>query len=121
MIYGYNGISHRIVWGVIEEDLDNLIEDIEKLLIDKTRCMNGRVGNKNVPIQLRDVALAVAVHLTSQEHKDFGFKRIQQNKLYTYNPNSIIFDSDKDRQASLKKWNTYWAKRKKDLTVKKKQ
>ena len=34
LIHGYNGISHRIVWGVIEEDLDNLIEDIGKLLAD---------------------------------------------------------------------------------------
>ena len=32
LIHGYNGISHRIVWGVIEEDIDNIIEDIDKLL-----------------------------------------------------------------------------------------
>lgn len=34
LIHGYNSISYRIVWGVIEEDIDNLIEDIEKLFED---------------------------------------------------------------------------------------
>jgi uncharacterized protein with HEPN domain len=31
LIHGYDAIDDRIVWGVIEEDLDTLIEDVEKL------------------------------------------------------------------------------------------
>jgi uncharacterized protein with HEPN domain len=32
LIHGYDAIEDRIVWGVIEEDLDNLIEDVTRLL-----------------------------------------------------------------------------------------
>ena len=34
LVHGYNGISNRIVWGIIEEDLDNLIEDVAILIKD---------------------------------------------------------------------------------------
>jgi len=32
LVHGYDAIDDRIVWGVIEEDLDRLIEDVERLL-----------------------------------------------------------------------------------------
>ncbi|MBM4066949.1 MAG: DUF86 domain-containing protein [Planctomycetes bacterium] len=32
LVHGYNTIDDRIVWGIIEEDLDNLLEDVERLI-----------------------------------------------------------------------------------------
>ncbi len=32
LVHGYDAIDDRIVWGVIEEDLDNLIEDVTRLI-----------------------------------------------------------------------------------------
>jgi len=32
LVHGYDAIDDRIVWGVIEEDLDSLIEDVDSLL-----------------------------------------------------------------------------------------
>ena len=32
LVHGYDTVDDRIVWGVIEEDLDNLIEDVDKLI-----------------------------------------------------------------------------------------
>lgn len=32
LVHGYDTIDDRIVWGVIEEDLDSLIEDVDRLL-----------------------------------------------------------------------------------------
>ena len=32
LVHGYDTIDDRIVWGVVEEDLDNLIADVERLL-----------------------------------------------------------------------------------------
>ena len=37
LVHGYNGISNRIVWGIIEEDLDHLIEDVAILIKDNDR------------------------------------------------------------------------------------
>jgi uncharacterized protein with HEPN domain len=35
LIDGYNSIDNRIVWGVVEEDLDDLIQDVTRLLKEK--------------------------------------------------------------------------------------
>lgn len=32
LIHGYDAIDYRIVWSVIEDDLDNLIEEVENLI-----------------------------------------------------------------------------------------
>jgi len=32
LVHGYDAIDDRIVWGVIEDDTDNLIEDVQRLL-----------------------------------------------------------------------------------------
>ena len=32
LVHGYDAIDDRIVWGVVEEDLDGLIEDVDKLI-----------------------------------------------------------------------------------------
>jgi uncharacterized protein with HEPN domain len=32
LVHGYDAIDDRIVWGVIEEDLNDLVEDVDKLL-----------------------------------------------------------------------------------------
>ena len=32
LIHGYDSIDDQIVWGIIKEDLNELIEDVEKLL-----------------------------------------------------------------------------------------
>lgn len=37
LVHGYDAIDDRIVWGVIEEDLDNLIQDAETLLQQAAR------------------------------------------------------------------------------------
>ena len=47
LIHGYDAIDDRIVWGVIEDDLDNLIEDAEALLDedqDRTAASNATSG-----------------------------------------------------------------------------
>ena len=32
LAHGYDTIDDRVVWGIIEEDLDNLLKDVEGLL-----------------------------------------------------------------------------------------
>ena len=46
LVHGYNGISNRIVWGVIEEDLDNLIEDVGILIKDKEKIGLRKMGSE---------------------------------------------------------------------------
>ncbi|HHZ93308.1 TPA: DUF86 domain-containing protein [Candidatus Poribacteria bacterium] len=37
LAHGYDSIDDRIVWEIIEEDLDKLRLDIEKLMADRIR------------------------------------------------------------------------------------
>jgi len=32
LVHGYDSIDNRIVWGIVQESLDNLIDDIDRLL-----------------------------------------------------------------------------------------
>jgi len=32
LVHGYDAVDHRIVWGIIDEDLDRLLEDVNALL-----------------------------------------------------------------------------------------
>jgi uncharacterized protein with HEPN domain len=37
LAHGYDSIDNRIVWGIIEEDLGKLLEDVERLLAEEHR------------------------------------------------------------------------------------
>jgi uncharacterized protein with HEPN domain len=37
LAHGYDSIDNRIVWGIIEEDLGKLLEDVEQLLAEEDR------------------------------------------------------------------------------------
>jgi uncharacterized protein with HEPN domain len=37
LIHGYESVDDRVVWGIIEEDLENLIEDVTVLLAEHDR------------------------------------------------------------------------------------
>ena len=85
------------------------ISTIEPFLEDKTPYatavpINGTVKYRT---QIRDVALAVLVHLAKQDPKDFGFDRIRKNSLYLFDPNSLAFASDDLREAAIKKWTDF--------------
>ena len=37
LAHGYDSIDNRIVWGIIEEDLGKLLEDVERLIAEEDR------------------------------------------------------------------------------------
>jgi uncharacterized protein with HEPN domain len=37
LAHGYDSIDNRIVWGIIEDDLGHLLEDVERLLAEEDR------------------------------------------------------------------------------------
>ena len=43
LIHGYDSLDNRIVWGIIAEDLDKLLADVERLLAEAQRT-NGDTG-----------------------------------------------------------------------------
>lgn len=41
LVHGYDNIDHTIVWGIIEEDLGKLLEDVERLIEEEDRTNSG--------------------------------------------------------------------------------
>jgi HEAT repeat protein len=79
---------------------------IERLLSDKTSCGTFQANNppRQVDLQIRDIALAVAVHLTGQNIRDYGFQSAQPNATTLFQVATLIFNDPARREEALKKW-----------------
>ncbi|UUO04427.1 hypothetical protein M4951_13595 [Blastopirellula sp. J2-11] len=54
--------------------------------------------------QVRDVALAAAVHLSGRNPREFSFDRITADANYLYSYRTIGFATDVERSAAFEKW-----------------
>ena len=78
------------------------------LLDDTTEfTMHGR-DNQQIRTQIRDVALAVMVHLSGQKLIDYGFDHFSLNPSWLFNPGSLGFSKPEAREQALAKWRA-WA------------
>jgi hypothetical protein len=83
---------------------------LEPMLDDETvfAVPNGPQGTVGV-VQVRDVALAVMIHLTGQEPKDYGFAHVRLNPQNLFEPISLSLDSNDDRISAIAKWRAWKA------------
>jgi hypothetical protein len=77
---------------------------VSDFLDDQAVCGAYRVNEQQINSQVRDVALAVLIHLNGQNHKDYGFDHLQKNPQYLFSPGTLGFAEDAQREAALKKW-----------------
>jgi hypothetical protein len=95
------------------------VEVVEPLLKNNTVCQTTTMSVNNVrrtyTTQVRDVALAVLVHLTGQDHRAYGFDRLQKNPRTVFASHTLGFekDNDKGREEGLAKWQRWKAGRSK--------
>jgi hypothetical protein len=88
------------------------VDALEPLLDDETAYpvpnLNQVQGLIN-PVQVRDVALAILLHLTGQEPKDYGFTRIKTNPQTVFDPTSLGLDNNEQRASAIAKWRAWKA------------
>ena len=65
---------------------------------------NGRIRKEPIRIQVRDVVLGAAVHLTGQKLEDYGYKHVRPDPMTVYSRCSLLFVEDAEREKALKKW-----------------
>lgn len=70
-------------------------------------CGAFQEGAEQFPMELRDLALAVAVHLTAQDHAEFGFSSLRRNHQMLFVMNTVGFHSAGERDAALAKWHAW--------------
>ncbi|MFI4874035.1 MAG: hypothetical protein ACIALR_01770, partial [Blastopirellula sp. JB062] len=63
-------------------------------------------GNRREPFesQVRDVALASAIHLSGRNPREFGFDRLTADANYLFSYRTIGFATDAERTAAHEKW-----------------
>jgi hypothetical protein len=91
------------------------IETIEPLLKNTTVCQTSTVSSggerKTYTTQVRDVALATLVQLTGQEHREYGFDRLQKHPRSLFQTHTLGFEQndEKSRDEALAKWQRWKA------------
>jgi len=102
--YSYTMLYAALVIGRFG-DKKNDIPILERQLGNSFVCYR---SNRKT-IQVRDVCLAVLVHLTGQNHKTYGFKGIRKSSQTLFFYTSVNFANDADRQKGIAKWRK-WSK-----------
>lgn len=89
----------------------------ESLLDDRNTVagfgIGGPGGGWRGTTEVRDVALAMLVHLTGQKHADYGFTYTRSGQSFLFNAPFLGFSSTEDRDGALKKWKTWKSVQKK--------
>lgn len=62
---------------------------------------------KPIQIQVRDVTLAVLVHLTKQDHKQYGFDLLRPDGNGFFYVFTLGFANDEQRNAALARWDEW--------------
>jgi len=77
---------------------------LQKYFDDEALLGQFQINNVMGVTQVRDVALAMAIHLSGQTPKDYGFEMLANQPLnFTYFYN-LGFSSKENREAAQKKW-----------------
>ncbi len=81
------------------------IAALSTLLNDTTQLAEQQQKSKSpFTSQVRDVALAVILHLSGQNPADYGFLKLRLHPKHLYQPNSAGFDSDETRDRAFTQW-----------------
>jgi len=85
---------------------------LEPLLKDETVITNFQFNNQAGVTQVRDIALAMTIHLNGQPIKDYGFEFMRGNNNDQIFSSTLFlgFGDQAKRDASFKKWQEWAAK-----------
>jgi hypothetical protein len=85
---------------------------LEGALNDRSLIGNFNSGHVRGTTEVRDVALAMMVHVTGQSHADYGFAFVRGRNNMKFSPYWLGFTTAEQRQKALGKWQTYAAAQK---------
>lgn len=95
---------------------DDALPIITKLFDDEAVLIPAN-PNGQAEILMQDVALAMAINLTNQKHKDYGMQVMGQAQAAKFTPTAYRFADDKEgkaedkRKAAFKKWKEWESKK----------
>lgn len=80
------------------------VPKLEQHLDNTTTVLQQPRASRVVKTQLRDVVLAVLLHLAGEDLADYGLSHVEKASETVYEPSSIYFESDEARNTAMDKW-----------------
>lgn len=91
----------------------SLLPKLEPLINDTTQVQQFAFNRLQGWVQVGDVALAMAVHLSGQKPADYGYEAVKHNPNWINSYYYLGFENDKKRAAAKAKWKEWQAAQKK--------
>ncbi len=82
---------------------------VQQFMADNAIVTNFQFNKEKGTTQVNDVALAMLIHLTGQNHKDYGFSFATNGRTLNFSPYGMGFTSVPFRKEAFDKWEK-WAK-----------
>jgi hypothetical protein len=102
---GSKMIYAMIAIGALGDQAD--IELLRPLLTMKKSYMSASINGLKIQVQLRDVALAMSIHLSGENLRDFGFVRARKDQNMLYVTYTLGFTDDQKRESAQGKWKAW--------------
>ncbi len=77
---------------------------LQRLFEDREICQSYTRPGERRETQIRDVALAAALHLLGEDPQDFGFSIIEPSEEFLFTPHTLSFSDERDRQMAFAKF-----------------
>jgi hypothetical protein len=77
---------------------------LESQFSNTARCAGYRADDIEHVAQVRDLALAAAIHLSGEDPRQYGFSHLQTQSQTVFAPASLGFAGDSERSAAFPKW-----------------
>lgn len=85
-------------------DVDLLQPHLKNRMLCHTPSLLPDSEGAGLQVQVRDIALAVDIHLHRRQPRDFGFQRIARSRKTLFVPQSCGFVSSDSREAAFAAW-----------------
>ena len=83
------------------------VQRLEPLLEDATVCSVAAPGQAATSVQIRDVALAVMLHLTGQRPADYGYVHARMQPEQMFQLPTLSIENDQQRVRALDNWRAW--------------
>ena len=94
-----------------QNDISLLVPHLTNVSVCHT-WSNPQIQPGVIKTQVRDVILALLIHLTKQDHKEYGFELLRTTPTTLFHTYTCGFTKEEKREAAQAKWKTWYEKNK---------
>lgn len=94
-----------------QNDISLLLPHLKNVSVCHT-WSNPQIQPGVIKTQVRDVILALLIHMTKQDHKEYGFELLRTTPTTLFHTYTCGFTKEEKREAAQAKWTSWYEKNK---------